>query len=334
MATLRDVAARAGVDVSTASKVLGGGNIRVAAATRRRIEAAARSLDYTPNAYAQGLRLRRRGAVAMAVRNTTNLVFPEIVEGAEESAERRGTSLFLVRQPEGSHADRLLSVIRQGRMDGWIFADEAPTEGFFEELASLRVPFVTLNRFGKGPGPHVCLDDEAGFRVQAEQIVARGHRRVAFVEVLPESYISRLCRHSFLKRMSGLFLPVPPSHVVGGSFEGHDAERVASAVLAMRPRPTAVACASLQAASRLVEALAAQGVRVPEEIAVVGYHDPPTALASRPPLSTVRMPSRAQGRIAVERLLDLVEGELGGFEGEVVGDAPEFVARGSLIARL
>ncbi len=331
MATLRDVATRAGVDVSTASKVLGGGNIRVAESTRKRIEAAARALDYTPNAYARGLRLQRKGAIAMAVRHTTNYVFPEIVEGAEEAAERRGTSLFLVKQPEGSHADRLLSVIRQGRMDGWIFADEAPCEGFFEELMALRVPFVTLNRFGKGPGPHVCLDDEAGFRVQAEQIVAQGHRKVAFVEVQPESYISRLCRHSFLRRMSGLFLPLPPSHVVGGSFEGEDAERVAEAILELRPRPTAVACGSMQAAARLIEALAARGIRVPEEIGVVGYHDPPTAIVSRPPLSTVRMPSRAQGRLAVERLLEIVDGSLKEFQGEVVGEAPEFVSRRSLV---
>lgn len=329
MATLRDVASRAGVDVSTASKVLGGGNIRVAEATRKRIEAAARSLDYIPNAYAQGLRLRRKGALAMAVRHTTNYVFPEIVEGAEAAAERLGTSLFLVKQGEG--ADRLLSVIRQGRMDGWIFADESPCEGFFEELQSLRVPFVTLNRFGREPGPHVCLDDEAGFRVQAEQIVAQGHRRIAFVEVQPASYISRLCRHSFLKRMAGLFLPVPASHIVGGGFHGEDAERVAEAILGMRPRPTAVACGSMQMASRLIEALAARGVRVPEEVGVVGYHDPPTAHRCRPPLTTVRMPSRVQGGLAVERLLELVEGTRIDFQGEVVRDAPEFVVRGSLV---
>ncbi len=331
MATLRDVATRAGVDVSTASKVLGGGKIRVAEATRTRIVAAARALDYTPNAYAQGLRLRRKGALAMAVRNTTNHVFPEIVEGAEEAAERLGTSLFLVKQPGSDHADRLLSAIRQGRMDGWIFADEAPCEGFFEELLALGIPFVTLNRFRAGPGPYVCLDDEAGFRVQAERIVAQGHRRVAFVEVEPASYVSRLCRHSFMKRMAGLFLPLAPSHIVGGSFEGQDAERVAEAILGMRPRPTAVACGSMQMAARLIEALVARGVRVPEDVGVVGYHDPPTAHASRPPLTTVRMPSREQGRRAVERLSATIDGTGGAFEGEVVGGEPEFVVRGSLV---
>ena len=333
MATLRDVARRAGVDSSTASKVLGGGNIRVAEATRKRILAAARQLDYVPNAYAQGLRLQRKGALAMAVQRTTNYVFPEIVEGAEEAAERCGTSLFLVKQPERDHSERLLSVVRQGRMDGWIFADEAPYEGFFEALAALRVPFVTLNRFDGTPGPHVCLDDEAGFRLQAERIVAEGHRRVAFVEVEPASYVSRLCRHHFLKRMSGLYLPLPPSHVVGGDFEGDDSERVADALLGLRPRPTAVACGSMQMATRLVEALVSRGVRVPEEIGVVGYHDPPTALVSRPPLTTVRMPSRTQGRRAVERLLEIVEGTLADFQGEVVADPPEFVVRGSLTSQ-
>lgn len=266
----------------------------------------------------------------MAVRNTTNYVFPEIVEGAEEAAERLGTSLFLVKQPEGSHADRLLSIIRQGRMDGWIFADEAPCDGFFADLVALRVPFVTLNRFGEGPGPHVCLDDEAGFRSQAEQIIAMGHRRVAFIGVHPETYVSRLCRHSFVKRMASCYLPLPPTHVLMGAFEGDDAERLADAVLALRPRPTAVACGSMQAASRLIDALVARGVPIPEEIGVVGYHDPPTAIASRPPLTTIRMPSRAQGKMAVERLIEIIDGSLRDYAGEIVQDQPEFVLRGSL----
>lgn len=333
MATLRDVAARAGVDVSTASKVLAGGKIRVAAETRQRIEEAARTLDYTPNAYAQGLRLRRKGAIAMAVRNTTNYVFPEIVEGAEEATERLGTSLFLVKQPEGPHADRLLSLIRQGRMDGWIFADETPREGFFEELLAYKVPFVTLNRFTKGPGPFVCLDDQAGFRAQAEQIVAMGHRHLAFVEVEPSSYVSRLCRESFVKKMATMFLPLSPTHVLGAKFDGSDAEQVADALLRLRPRPTAVACGSMQTATRLIEALVALGIRVPEDIGVVGYHDPPTALASRPPLTTIRMPSRAQGRIAVERLTAIIDGTLVDFAGEVVRELPEFVVRESLAKR-
>ncbi len=333
MATLRDVATRAGVDISTASKVLGGAAIRVSVETRQRIEAAARALDYTPNAYAQGLRLRRKGAIAMAVQNTTNFVFPEIVEGAEEAAERLGTSLFLVKQPMADHADRLLAVIRQGRMDGWIFADEAPCPGFFEDLISLRVPYLTLNRFGEGPAPFVSLNDEAGFRVQAEQIVAQGHRRVAFVEVQPASYVSRLCRKSFLKRMAELFHPLPPTHVVGGSFEGEDAENVAEAILTLRPRPTAVACGSMQMASRLIESLVSRGIRVPEEIGVVGYHDPPTAFVSRPPLSTIRMPSRVQGRVAVERLTEMIDGALTDFQGEIVDAAPEFISRASLAKR-
>lgn len=86
----------------------------------------------------------------------------------------------------------------------------------------------------------------------------------------------------------------------------------------------------MQMAAWLVGALAAQGVWVPEEIGVVGYHDPPTALGSRPPLTTVRIPSHAQGRRAVERVLEMVDGTLCDFQGEVVGDAPEFVIRGSL----
>lgn len=330
MSTLRDVALKARVDVSTASKVLSGREIQVKDSTRRRIEAAARSLGYTPNAYARGLRMQRKGAIAMVVWDTTNLVFPEIVQGAEEAAERLGIGLFLVRHTDVQRTERLLSIIRQDRMDGWIFADHMPDEAFVSELRKAKIRFVTLDRVKAGPGPYVCLDDEAGFRVQAEQIVAQGHRKVAFVAVEPECYVTRLCRHSFLKSMAGHFLPLPPSHVLGGDFVGRDAERLAETIVNLRPRPTAVACGSMQMATRLIEALLARGIKVPEEIGVVGYHDPPNALVSRPPLTTVRMPSRAQGRIAVERLVELVEGKRRRFDGEILSEPPEFVVRESL----
>ncbi|RYG43509.1 LacI family transcriptional regulator, partial [bacterium] len=251
MASLRDVAARAGVDVSTASKVLGAGRIRVSEATRGRIEAAARELDYTPDPYAQGLRTRRRGAIAMAVRETTNFVFPEIVTGAEDEAEARGVGLFLVKQASRDPAARLLSLMRQGRMDGWILADEPPSDDFVAEATRYGIPLVTLNRLEAGPGPWVCLDDEAGFRAQADYLVAKGHRNVAFVEVRPASFLSRLCAQSFIERVREQGGQV---ELVGGRFDGDDAEDVAQALLALRPCPTAVACGGTQGAARLVEA--------------------------------------------------------------------------------
>lgn len=327
MVTLKDIAARVGVDISTVSKVLQGAPIRVSPTKRDEILRTAAEMQYQPNTVARSLRLRKSGAVAMVVPSTTNYLYPEIISGAEDAAEEHGYVLFLVKQSRSDPFAQLTSAVRQGRVDGLLFADDIPSPDFLDRLRDEQIPFLSLNRAATTDRWFVALDDESGFRAEADYLVSLGHRSIAFVAVRPQSFIAQECLGFFLRRLEEHGISRNDVPVVMCDFGGEECEATADEILALNPRPTAIATASVVVASRLVEWLRYRGVSVPEEVSVIGYHDSPVAIWPRPGVSTIRMPSRLQGRLGMERLLQVIAGE--DFEGETIQAAPEILERGT-----
>ena len=326
MVTLRTVAEKCGVDVSTVSKVIHGREIRVTEDTRQRILAAVKELNYRPNALARSLRLRRSGAIVMALRDTSNIVYPEIIDGAQSAAEEQGTCLFLMKYSSGETAGAsLISLVQEGRVDG-ILWDDLPYPAFSQELLDAGVPFVCLNGYADVEAQSVTLDDRQGFLLQANYLADLGHRKIGFIGVHPQSDVSVLCRETFLGALKDRGISISPDHVWHCHFEGDDADTVAQQLLS-EGRPTAIASASLLIAKRLCHLLRRKGVRVPEDISLIGYHDGPEAEWSDPRLTTVKMPSREQGATAVKTLVDLIAGEK--FQARIVKGRPEIVVRES-----
>ncbi len=324
MVTLRTIADRCGVDVSTVSKVIHGREIRVASETRLKILAAAKELNYRPNALARSLRLRKSGAIVMAMRDTNGFVYPEIIDGAQEAAEHHGTCLFLLKYSSGEKAGpSLISLVQEGRVDG-ILWDDLPYEGFSQELIDAQVPFVCLNGYSGVKGQCITLDDRDGFLRQANYLADLGHKRIGFIGVEPQSDVSILCREAFRGALERRGIKVQDKHIWHCHFEGDDVANIAEALLAP-DRPTAIATASLSTAKHLCDALTRRGVRIPEDISLIGYHDGQDAQLNMPSLTTVKMPSRAQGALAVECLLDLIA--TGVFHGRAAEVAPEIVER-------
>jgi len=329
MVTLKDIAARCGVDISTVSKVIHGRAIRVSDQTRTKIMEAAEELHYRPNALARSLRMRRSGAIAMAINSTTRYVYPEIIDGAQEKAEELGICLFLYcYSPRRAEAEELIALAQEGRFDG-VMIHDLPHDHFVADLLEACVPFISLNRFSSVGSRYVSLDDEAGFRAQANYLADLGHRQIGFVGVRPDSDISRRCKGAFCDALAERGIPISPSLLFSCDFEGLDFARVATEIGSGPSRPTAVATASLVTALQLIAALKGQGVRIPEDLSVMGYHDAPTAAWHRPSLTTVRMPFRMQGALAVERLNALLNGVES--PGDVIDIAPEIIERESCL---
>jgi LacI family transcriptional regulator len=326
MVTLRTVADRCGVDVSTVSKVIHGREIRVTDDTRQRILAAAKELNYRPNALARSLRLRRSGAIVMALRDTSKFVYREIIDGAQEAAEKDGTCLFVMKYTAGETAGAsLIALVQEGRVDG-ILWDDLPYEAFAQELVDSQVPFVCLNGYSAVEAQSVTLDDRQGFLKQANYLADLGHKSIGFVGVHPQSDVSNLCRETFLSALRDRGIEVEEKHIWHCDFDGGDVDDVAKQ-LTGPDRPTAIATASILSAKRLCHCLAKLGVRVPEDISIIGYHDGPDASWSTPGLTTVKMPSRAQGAIAVEALMELIAG--GTFRARIMDADPEIIERES-----
>jgi LacI family transcriptional regulator len=326
MVTLRNIAEKCGVDISTVSKIIHGGEICVTEETRQRVMAAAKELNYRPNALARSLRLRRSGAIVMALRDTSNFVYPEIIQGAQEAAEQLGTCLFLLKYSSGdTAAESLITLVQEGRVDG-ILWDDMPYRAFSRQLIEAGVPFVCLNGYADVEERSVTLDDRQGFRMQAEYLADLGHKRIGFIGVEPKSSVSVLCREAFCLALKERGIELMPRHIWHCQFQGDDVWKVAQDLQAP-DRPTAVAAASIVTAKRLCKHLAKGGIRVPEEVSVIGYHDGPDADWNSPSLTTVKMPSREQGAVAVHCLVDLLK--TGTFESRVVKGRPQIVERES-----
>lgn len=328
MVRLKDVAYLAGYDISTVSKVLQGGKIHASEEARQRIQKAADELGYRPNLAARALRTRRSGAVVMAFPKFGNPVHPALTQGAEEAAMRLGQALLVYKYPEAGASEALLNLVLQGRADGIIMSDDLPEPDFLENAAASKVPIVTLNRQVGEVMPSVVLDDEEGFALQASYLLGLGHTEIVFVAMHPESQTSQYCLSAFLEPCAAAGHPIPQERILSCLFDGTDAQQAVRDILAMKPRPTAIATASLYSASRIIQGLVEAGIRIPQDISVIGYHDSPMAEWSTPQTTTIRMPSIEQGARSVERLCALIAKEPGDNQ-EIISTPIMVVERGS-----
>ncbi|SDT28153.1 transcriptional regulator, LacI family [Friedmanniella luteola] len=323
MATLGDVARRAGVSISAVSRVLSDApGARVSVATRARIKQAAADLAYRPNFAGRALKFARTDVIALVVPDLTNAFATDLMLGVEDEAAARDHMVLLGRsedlEPDGEMVSRLVG---EGRVDGVLVqvADHRlPAE--LAPLVQAGHPLVFLNSFQPGHLGGAVLDDEAGARLATEHLIALGHRRIAHVGGLPQSFTARRRLAGFEAAMAAAGLPVPGTAVSRLGYVPADGRAALRRLMAADPPPTALVVANVNAALGVLAEARTLGIAVPADLAVVSVHDAWTAENTWPPLTTVKMPTYELGRAAVRALHE----RLGGGPGrdEVVADPP------------
>ncbi|GAA1073799.1 LacI family DNA-binding transcriptional regulator [Kitasatospora arboriphila] len=301
--TGRDVARLAGVSQATVSLVFSGaGGHRVSDATRERVREAARTLGYQPQAAGRQLRLGRSGMVMLAVPNLLGPFFGRVLSGVHEEAHRRGLAVVVSSGWDGA---TLAEAATAGRFDGLLIC--SPDDSQLGELPA-DTPAVFLDADpARSPGrPTVELDVAAGMRAAVEHLAARGHRRIGHLR-------STLSAHTFRTRQAGFEAAAADLEVVEAGVslnEGAEAARAVARTLLERPdRPAAVICDDDVVASGLYQAAAELGLRIPEDVSVVGIDNIPVAGLLVPPLTTVDLPGEELGRTGVAALAALLAGE-------------------------
>jgi LacI family transcriptional regulator len=304
--TLKDVAERAGVHFGTASRALDPQRShKVRPNTRQRVEAAARELGYRANVLARGLRKGSTGLIGAVVADMGNPFLPPILRGLEEVLGPRG---YLTAVSE-THEDpdllrRICEHLVSRRVDGIVVSAAHIGDGPFISTLEESVPVVLAVRRVSGSGHHtVTHDDVLGARMVTEHLVSLGHRRIA--QLRGPADVS-----SFAGRARG-FHEVIAEHdctevvIDDRATEPTTAEgkRLAAALLATGQRPTAIFAHNDSIAIGALEALSEAGLRCPQDVSVVGYNDAPLTAHLTPPLTTVKLPSRALGRRAGVMLL-------------------------------
>jgi LacI family transcriptional regulator len=317
VATLSDVAAKAGVSISAVSRVLSNApSARVSDDTRRRIHEAADELDYRPNFTARALRASKTNVVALIVPDLTNPVFAELMRGVEDEAHRRGYMVLLARA-EGMEGDEepIARLIGEGRVDGALVqVGDTMKSVDLQRLIDSELPIVFVNSVHPQSVGSVLLDDEEGGRLGARHLVDLGHRRIALLNGLPTSDSARRREIGFRRAMAEAGLEVREEYVTRFGYEPRNGGAGVAALAEKSERPTAVLVANINAAHGALLEARRLGMRVPEDLSIVAIHDSWTAENSWPPLTTVRMPLYELGRAGLSAICDrIANGEVSDF---------------------
>jgi LacI family transcriptional regulator, galactose operon repressor len=307
-ATIRDVAARAGVSTATVSRVLAGiGSPK--ASTAAAVMSAVEELDYRPSGVARSLRMRRTRTFGLIVTDIQNPFFPELVQSADLAARARGYSILLGSAAyDESRAMHYLDLMVDRRVDGLIIASSQLSEATWTWLASSPVPLVVVNAEPANLTVSlVTSDNVAGSRLAAQHLIDLGHRRIAYIRGA-ESFtadVPRLTGFRDACRAAGLPVSDTPEFRGDGQFEG--GERATAQMLRDGCDVTAIACYNDVTAIGALRALRSAGRHVPGDVSVVGCDDIAAASWVAPALTTVAQQKAEMGRIAVERLISIVD---------------------------
>ena len=316
--TMKDVARHAGVSVSTVSYVLNDSG-PVAPERRARVLDAVRVLDYTPNESARSLKRRSASTIGLVVPDLANQFFALVAEGVEKAAAERDVLVVLCApeatgQPESHHA-RLL---RSQRVDGVIFlsGSEASPASLLE-LDRLGAVVLVDERISGFDLPAVTSDNRRGAREIAAHVVEQGHRRLAIISGPSALWTTeqRLAGYREAIAAGGQDPDAVPVYI--GDYRLDSGRELAERALSgpAGERPTALLCANDLMAIGALEHCKAVGLRVPQDVSIVGFDDLPVAALLTPRLTTVRQPARDMGYRAAELLFELLAGTVEEVDG-------------------
>jgi DNA-binding LacI/PurR family transcriptional regulator len=308
---MKDVAQRASVSTMTVSLVLSGksGAERISEETRQRVLNAARELRYLPNARGRALRSGRTNIIGLYAGfgfvNVRLPFFTEVVSGLQEGCEQVKKDLLLHGVFHGDTPDAIFNELVDGRIDGLVVS-MPPDSTLAQRLADSPFPVVAVA--DPLPGvPSITVDDKAGSRMIVEHLHERGHSRVAYLssQVRPLSTVRR--RQAFLSSAAELRMEVT-EHVFDPHAPGTEPIIPALLEIPVASRPTAIACWNDDAAFEIVSECRRFGIRVPDEMAVVGFDGTPFHCDPDWKLTTVRAPWAQAARTAVLYLAEIMEG--------------------------
>lgn len=293
--TILDVAARAGVNPGTVSRALNRPEL-VAAATRERIEAAVEELGFVPNRAARGLITGRTGNIAVIVPDITNPFFALLVRAVERAARDDGLQVLLVDTGEQSDEEVRAARAISPEVDGLIVVSPRKLHRALDGPTPA-TPTVFVNRPASGRASVVMRSADAA-EDALHHLAGLGHRRLVYVGGPPGSWAATERRNAVVRTAEAAGI-----EVVAVRVDAPTVESAATAVDAViERRATAVMAFNDQLALGLLSGLTRRGVRVPEDVSVVGCDDVPLAELVAPPLTTIAMPTEAAGAAALRLL--------------------------------
>ncbi|MEZ4668217.1 MAG: LacI family DNA-binding transcriptional regulator [Anaerolineae bacterium] len=305
MTTIHDVAEAAGVSIATVSRVLSKSNYPVSDETRQRIIRAAKDLGYSVNRAAQSLRTERSMMIAVILDNFSSMFAPTIIRGLQAVLHHSGYFCLVVNLPWEIHSQaKVVQDLLGHSVDGFIFVETWHPVSESKAMLSGK-PYAIVHRLFHQPDVNSVIPDEIyNATLAVNHLIQMGHQRIGYISGPSEFFSSHDRLKAYEQAMAAAGLALDKKIISGGDWHIPSGYRAAQRILEARKLPSAIVVANDQMAFGAIRAIQEKGLRVPEDIAVVGYDDDEVAKVCTPTITTVSLPLFKMGQVAAGNLLN------------------------------
>lgn len=332
MATIKDVAKYAGVSTTTVSHVINKTRF-VAEDTTKAVWDAIKELNYSPSAVARSLKINTTKSIGMIITTSESPFFAEIVLAVEEYCYRKGYSLFLCNtQNELEKIQNHLDMLIKKRVDGILVMCSEYTDNSFAIFENTNIPMVIMDWGMSNERSDVILDHgfDGGY-LATKHLIENGHKDIAVITGNREKQISKTRFEGFKKALSDAELVLHEESILEGDFEPEGGYECMNNLLKSGKKlPTAIFCFNDVMALGAISAITEKGLRVPQDISVIGYDNIHSSRFYAPPLTTMHQSKSRLGCTALELLLERIENNEKAKEPKVLEFFPELVKRSSV----
>ncbi|MEI7985315.1 MAG: LacI family DNA-binding transcriptional regulator [Armatimonadota bacterium] len=312
MATIKDIAREAKVSVSTVSYALNDGPRSVPTEVKDRILEVAAKLHYRPNRLARSLITRKSHVIGIVPpRVEMDMIvgpyFVSMLNGIVNTYELLQQDVLILTQIKSTESREAIYPLLDGRCDGAIFLAPPQDSAGIAYLSEINFPHVVLSG-RNSTSPNFDIDNQSGMKLAVQHLADLGHKKIGML-LGPTNHVDGLERNAaFVESMNSLGLTINTDWLVEGGFQQSLGIEGGRKILALKERPTAMCCANDESAVGLYTACKEHGIRIPDEISIVGFDNVPMASLVEPNLTTVKQPFDEMSRHAAKSLIALIDG--------------------------
>jgi LacI family transcriptional regulator len=308
--TLKDIAEKSGVSVSTVTRVLNkkAEKYRISEATQKIVIRTAKRLKYRPNQLARSLRLKKTQTVGLVAPDISNPFFAYVIRSIQNETSGAGYSLIICDTNEDQDIEiEQTNLLWSKGVDGFIILPVGLQFDHLKYVAKEGIPVVLIDRsFDELPFDSVVVDNYRGAFDAVEHLIHNGHKRIAIIQGLPYTYTNNGRVTGYKEALRKYGIPVDPDLIVGSDFRRQNGYIWTKHLLGLRHPPTAIFLTSDLIALGALEALFEAGVKVPDHISLVAFDDVDFAPFLMPPLTAVAQPKEQLGEVAVKLLMERI----------------------------
>lgn len=304
--TLKDIADKTGVSVSTVSRVLHDNSkkYKISEKTQEKVKQAAKGFGYRVNALARGLRLQKTFEIGVIVPDISNPFFSAVIKSLAEELRKKGYNIIVYDSDEDITIERsAVKSLLEKHVDGLIIASVGQDFSHIQKIQATEIPFVIVDRcFDELDTDSVSVDNVKGSLLAVNHLIEAGHIRIAFIQGLPGTYANETRLHGYKRALNDARIPIDESIIVGDDFRSLNGYLETKLLLKLSNPPTAIFTAGDLIALGTLEACRESNISIPHDLSLVTFDDPVFATYLSPPLSAVEQPIIKIAEMAIAML--------------------------------